>query len=165
MERRKYKLHTRKKQTKKRKKWLGRVLGLVQGPGPMLVMSLVSGLVAELVQKQGLVQGWAVLVAGLVAGWVAGLVAGLVQEFLLDKKSAKRKKSRRDIGYAITAKLARLLPEEFRADLNTVFYRLIKQKHPQWLIRVRITICLLNMFRGWIQVKLQNIWFSMNLRL
>ena len=65
----------------------------------------------------------------------------------------------------IISKLVRPLPEDYRANLNTLRYRLIKQKRPQWRIRFIITICLLSIYVGWILVNLQNIWSSINLRL
>ncbi|NEQ68752.1 MAG: hypothetical protein F6K21_25275 [Symploca sp. SIO2D2] len=124
---------------------------------------LVFGLEPPLWLGRGLVLGLLLLLwIGTVKGEIVIFLPG---DLILVKSRQKSGKSKKQKRYPIISKLACLLPEEFHADLNTLRCRLIKQKHPKWLIRVRVTACLLNMYRGWIFVKLQNILHSINLRL
>ncbi|NER52633.1 MAG: hypothetical protein F6J92_39540 [Symploca sp. SIO1A3] len=123
----------------------------------------VFGLEPPLWLGRGLVLGLLLLLwIGMVQGEI---VIVLPRDLNLVKSRQKLRKSKRRERYTITSKLACLFPEDYRANLNTLRYRLIKQRHPKWLIKVRVTACLLNMYRGLILVKLQNIWHSIKLRL
>jgi len=159
MPRKKYKRHTRKERTKKPEKLLRvlgsllktvleSLLGLVMALGQLLWLGLV-GLVLWL---------WQLLWLGQLLGAVLVLLG--VALVLLESVRAKRRRP-----YTTTSWLASLLSEDYNAEVNTVRYRLEKQKCPKWLIKTKTTMCLFNMYRGWILVKLQNIWLSINLRL
>ncbi|NES00120.1 MAG: hypothetical protein F6J86_41040 [Symploca sp. SIO1B1] len=161
MPRKKYKRHTRKERTKKPENFLlvlGSLLKKVLG----LVMEAVLGLVMALGQLLwlGLV-GLMLWLSQLLWLW-PWLGAVVVLLWLWLWLGAKGKGRRR---YSTISKLVPFLPDESLADLNTLHYQLAKQKCPKWLIEIRTTMCFLNMCRGWILAKLEDIWSSMDLRL
>jgi len=128
-----------------------------------LLLGLVSGLLT-LLAVMPLLMFWPLmsLVDRPRVTVVGGL--GLIRRLgllLLNSLKGKQIKQKEQRSYTLTDKLVHILPEEYRADLNTLHYRLlIKQKHPKWLVQILTIMCLLDMFRGWLQIKLENIWLS-----
>ena len=59
--------------------------------------------------------------------------------------------------------VARILPEDYRADLNTLRHRwIVKQKLPKWLVNIRTCLFLLVVFKGWLQIKCEDIFLPHN---
>jgi len=55
--------------------------------------------------------------------------------------------------------LAKVLPEEWRGELEALRHRWRRQRHPKFLIELRTVLCLLDMLKAFIQIKVENTMF------
>ncbi|NEO32082.1 MAG: hypothetical protein F6K36_16940 [Symploca sp. SIO3C6] len=93
------------------------------------------------------------------------IVLGLLLVFVLWTGKIIKYKSKRKRSLTLTGKLAAMIPEEYRAYINEIRYRLlVKQKCPKWWVKVVTIKCLLEVFWGTIRVRVENIWLSINRR-
>jgi len=110
------------------------VLGLEQVQGLVLVLGLGLGLV---------------LVPGLVQGLVQGLVLRRTKQQSL---AAIRRQSH------IKGWLAKILPEDWRGELEALRRRWLAKKRHKVLVDFMTGICLLGMLKAYLQIKVENVW-------
>ena len=125
----------------------------VQALGQGLVLGLVLGPMLGLVRVLGLV-----LVLGLGLVLVLLLVRVLGQMLLLGRTQQQSSVEIRRQSH-IKGWLAKILPEEWRGELEALRYRwLAKKKRHKVLVNFITGICLLGMLKAYLQIKVENVW-------
>ena len=109
---------------------------------------------------------WVFIVSGTLSGmWLGTLLGIMVVLELMRRKSWTKQRIKVPSTRIKTTLLARILPEDYRADLNSLRHRwIVKQKLPKWLVNIRTYLFLLVVFKGWLQIKCENIFLPNNRR-
>jgi hypothetical protein len=132
---------------------VGLVLGSVLGPMLVQVLGSMLGPMLGLVRVLGLV-----LVLGLGLVLVLLLVRVLGQMLLLGRTQQQSSVEIRRQSH-IKGWLAKILPEEWRGELEALRYRwLAKKKRHKVLVNFITGICLLGMLKAYLQIKVENVW-------
>ena len=109
---------------------------------------------------------WVFIVSGTLSGmWLGTLLGIMVVLELMRRKSWTKQRIKVPSTRIKTTLLARIRPEDYRADLNSLRHRwIVKQKLPKWLVNIRTYLFLLVVFKGWLQIKCENIFLPNNRR-
>jgi hypothetical protein len=146
--------------------WLEFCLGLwvfapregIVGP-PLRALGLLLELVLLLVIGLGLVLGL-VVAHDLLLGLGLGLGLVLVLVVVLAWKRINRQRlAEQQENHILKGFLASLLREEWRADLNDWRYQqLVRKKKSKLLVNMMTGLKLLEMFKAYLQIQVENIW-------